>query len=527
MQFQRGQRLSLAQLTPLRQLTVEVEVPLGRAVDISVFGLDAQRRLSDDRYFIFYNQQESPERALRITGAPSAHRQQFAVALDRLPPTIEVLTIAATSDGASFRDLSRGHLTLRAGGREVARFDLDGCMFAAEQAVIIAELYLRQGEWRVAAIAQGFDGGLRALLESFGGVVADEPEHTPEPTEVQGPPTPEAEKWPPLRSVPRPAPTAGHCAQCGKAPSLLNRLDPKTQRCRDCKASVQRGLERFRNVFVTACADGVMTREEWQGLQGVITQEGLDVMEALAFVRADAVTFIERVVVLARADGELSPQEETEFNQLRQLLQVPDHMIATPLHEMAELKHVTRLRRGDLPTFPSAMLLDSDEICHLDLPATHRQITAHGVRNVEGHVILTSKQMHFAGLEGGWTVKFANVLRVEEVTEGVNLSLSVKKGSGLYAVSHPMVLAATLNALVRLHKRLMLMPQTERATRHIPQDVKRQVFQRDQGKCRQCGSRVHLEFDHEIPHSKGGANTVNNVQLLCRSCNLAKGDRIY
>jgi len=29
-----------------------------------------------------------------------------------------------------------------------------------------------------------------------------------------------------------------------------------------------------------------------------------------------------------------------------------------------------------------------------------------------------------------------------------------------------------------------------------------------------------------IPHSKGGANSVANVQLLCRSCNLKKSDRI-
>lgn len=63
-------------------------------------------------------------------------------------------------------------------------------------------------------------------------------------------------------------------------------------------------------------------------------------------------------------------------------------------------------------------------------------------------------------------------------------------------------------------------------SRRIPQDVKAAVWQRDQGQCAECGASEYLEFDHVIPFSKGGANTEGNVQLLCRSCNLSKSDRI-
>jgi stress response protein SCP2 len=63
-------------------------------------------------------------------------------------------------------------------------------------------------------------------------------------------------------------------------------------------------------------------------------------------------------------------------------------------------------------------------------------------------------------------------------------------------------------------------------TRHIKQTVKSAVWIRDQGKCVECRSKDYLEYDHIIPHSKGGANSENNIQLLCRRCNLNKSDRI-
>ena len=61
---------------------------------------------------------------------------------------------------------------------------------------------------------------------------------------------------------------------------------------------------------------------------------------------------------------------------------------------------------------------------------------------------------------------------------------------------------------------------------HIPKSVKMYVWQRDEGRCVNCGSNEKLEYDHIIPFSKGGSNTERNLQLLCERCNRAKSSSI-
>lgn len=63
-------------------------------------------------------------------------------------------------------------------------------------------------------------------------------------------------------------------------------------------------------------------------------------------------------------------------------------------------------------------------------------------------------------------------------------------------------------------------------SRYISSEVKKAVMERDRGKCVICGNKRHLHYDHDIPVSKGGGNTVNNIRILCRDCNLRKSDKI-
>ena len=57
----------------------------------------------------------------------------------------------------------------------------------------------------------------------------------------------------------------------------------------------------------------------------------------------------------------------------------------------------------------------------------------------------------------------------------------------------------------------------------IPDDLKQYVWQRDGGRCRQCGSGAELQFDHIIPIAMGGGTTAENLQVLCGPCNRRKG----
>lgn len=63
--------------------------------------------------------------------------------------------------------------------------------------------------------------------------------------------------------------------------------------------------------------------------------------------------------------------------------------------------------------------------------------------------------------------------------------------------------------------------------RYLPASTKHSVWQRDQGRCCRCGSRRNLQFDHIKPVGLGGTSRIENLRLLCFSCNQRAGIRVY
>ncbi|WP_369364541.1 TerD family protein [Streptomyces sp. CG4] len=220
-EFQRGHKARISDLTAGTDLYVGVQISApGLTFDISCFGLDADERLSDDRYFVFFNQPKSPEESLQLLGAQAGDTESFRVTLDRIPSHIRKLSFTATIDGAGqMAQVAPGYLRIVAGGEEVARYSFNGAEFSTERAVMLGDIYLKD-VWRFAAVGQGFDGGLEALLRNFGGEVLEEEPPQPRPDAAPGfaPPAFAAPATPAPTPAPAPAPAPQPAAAQGFTP---------------------------------------------------------------------------------------------------------------------------------------------------------------------------------------------------------------------------------------------------------------------------------------------------------------------
>jgi tellurite resistance protein TerA len=180
--FARGQKGKLADLGCNSPFTIELAIDAaGMAVDVSCFGVDSADKLSDERYMVFYNQLASPEGAIKLD--LGAGKARFAVDLEALPASVCKLVLVAAIDGnGTMRSIGPSAMTLG----DVVRFAWSGADFQDEKAVIVGEIYRKDGAWRFGAVGQGFNGGLSALLAHFGGAEAA-PVATPVATPAAAP----------------------------------------------------------------------------------------------------------------------------------------------------------------------------------------------------------------------------------------------------------------------------------------------------------------------------------------------------
>jgi hypothetical protein len=52
----------------------------------------------------------------------------------------------------------------------------------------------------------------------------------------------------------------------------------------------------------------------------------------------------------------------------------------------------------------------------------------------------------------------------------------------------------------------------------VPEQVRREVWLRDRGRCVDCGTPTSLAFDHILPLAAGGSNMAQNLELRCQPC---------
>ncbi|MEA5576390.1 TerD family protein [Anabaena sp. UHCC 0451] len=184
----KGQRVSLDKVAP--GLT-EVFVGLGWDVkvmdtgfdfdlDASVFILGSNEKLISDNHFIFYNNLTSPDPAKSVqhtgdnlTGMGDGDDEVIKINLPKVPADVQKIVITVTIHEAAERGQNFGQVqnafvrVVNAENKqEVIRYDLVED-YSIETALIMAELYRKDGEWRLNAVGSGYQGGLKALLDRF------------------------------------------------------------------------------------------------------------------------------------------------------------------------------------------------------------------------------------------------------------------------------------------------------------------------------------------------------------------------
>jgi tellurium resistance protein TerD len=184
----KGQRVSLEKISPGLS---EVFIGLGWDVkatdtgsdfdlDSSLFLLGANEKLISDNHFIFYNNLTSPDpdksvqhMGDNLTGAGEGDDEVIKINLKKVPNDVQKILVTVTIHEAQQRHQNFGQvqnafvrLVNAQTQQEAVRYDLVED-YSIETALIMAELYRKDGEWRLNAVGSGYQGGLQALLDRY------------------------------------------------------------------------------------------------------------------------------------------------------------------------------------------------------------------------------------------------------------------------------------------------------------------------------------------------------------------------
>lgn len=140
--------------------------------------LNAEGKVTGDADFIFYNNLSAAGGSVKLN--PGHQHAVVHFALDQIPDTIQKIAITMVIDGS---DTISGLAQLKLSAESQATFfvDLNG---RTEKAVIMGEVYRYQGNWKLRALGQGFNGGLEPLAVSYGVDVEPAAEVVPQPARI-------------------------------------------------------------------------------------------------------------------------------------------------------------------------------------------------------------------------------------------------------------------------------------------------------------------------------------------------------
>lgn len=174
------------------QVSVSMNWPTGSgSLDGSAYLLTSSGKVRMDSDMVFYNQPSGADGAVTVA-SHSQGQITFGVDFSKMPSVIERIVFCLTVDAgqaaktmSAFSGASLNASATTGGLLASYRPELGA---ASEAAMMIAELYLRNGQWKLRAVGQGFNGGLAPLARSFGIDVADAEAAPPTPSAPSAPP---------------------------------------------------------------------------------------------------------------------------------------------------------------------------------------------------------------------------------------------------------------------------------------------------------------------------------------------------
>ncbi|MEU7472271.1 TerD family protein [Streptomyces sp. NPDC044984] len=196
---------------PLSTVRVTVDVAAPVRLDVSGLLLTADGKVRSDDDFIFYNQPAGPGVTYRSGGgtAPDA----ITVDTTAVPPGIEKIVVTASPDaaGQTFQGIEPT-ATLRNADDNTVLATFTPPALGTETALVVVEIYLRNGAWKARAVGQGYANGLAGIATDFG-VTVEEPAAPAVPAAQPAPP--QAPPVPAAAPAAQPAPPAPPAAAPG------------------------------------------------------------------------------------------------------------------------------------------------------------------------------------------------------------------------------------------------------------------------------------------------------------------------
>lgn len=166
MNILRGQRIKLNDLGLFDGIfTIDLSFSTNsKLFGIVAFGLDSEKKLTDDRYMIFYNQQVTPCGGVRYISD-----NLFEFNLSNIPQHIDRILLTMTMEGeANIGSLGFSNLSIHNHTGQKCSYSFDGSQFEQECSLILFEIYRKEGAWRCCAVGQGFNAGIESLINYFG-----------------------------------------------------------------------------------------------------------------------------------------------------------------------------------------------------------------------------------------------------------------------------------------------------------------------------------------------------------------------